>query len=331
MDEYPADIHIPLDLETWTSQASLKELTDIMELAALMVRDEEGRILFWSRGCELLYGWRKDEAQGRISHELLKTVFPEPLEQIKAQMRYGRHWQGELVHTRRDAGKIIVASQWLPSLDAQGHLIRILEGNNDVTERNRAEENLERQSRRLELLSEIASHFLFTDEAAATIQKIFHTLKGQVPVDVFFNFLVNNEGNALWLQSYAGIPEEIGRQISHLEFGQAVCGTVAATCQPLALTFIQDCADPMVDLVKSFGVRAYACNPLLVEDRLLGTLSFGSRTTDVFTTEELAFFQTLSRYMSLALDRWNLLKATRLGPQNWKNASQNALPVWRTA
>lgn len=311
MAEYPLDIHKPLDQEMWASEVSLKELTEIIELAALMVRDEEGRILFWSRGCEAMYGWRKAEAEGRVSHELLQTTFPEPLGQIEAQMRCGRLWQGELIHTTRDGGRITVASQWMPSLDDQNRLLRILECNNDITKRKRAEESLAHQSRRLELLSEIASHFLFADEPAATIQKIFHKLKPLVPVDVFFNFLVKDEGDGLWLHSYSGIPEEIGRQVSQLEFGQAVCGTVAATRQPLALNFVQDSADPMADLVKGFGVRTYACNPLLVEDRLLGTLSFGSRTKDSFTVEELDFFRALSRYTALALDRWNLLKATR--------------------
>ena len=31
-------------------------------------------------------------------------------------------------------------------------------------------------------------------------------------------------------------------------------------------------------LVKSYGIQAYACHPLPVEGRVLGTLSFGTRT-----------------------------------------------------
>ena len=79
--------------------------------------------------------------------------------------------------------------------------------------------------------------------------------------------------------------------ITRLEFGQAVCGTVALRRRPIVATHIQQSDEPMVQLVKSFGIRAYACNPLLAGDRLLGTLSFASRTKDEFDADEVAFLK----------------------------------------
>ena len=35
-------------------------------------------------------------------------------------------------------------------------------------------------------------------------------------------------------------------------------------------------------LVKSYGIQAYACHPLMVEGRVLGTLSFGTRNRSQF-------------------------------------------------
>ena len=42
----------------------------------VFVRDMNDIITYWNRGAEELYGWRRDEAIGQVSHRLMKTVFP---------------------------------------------------------------------------------------------------------------------------------------------------------------------------------------------------------------------------------------------------------------
>jgi signal transduction histidine kinase len=67
----------------------------------------------------------------------------------------------------------------------------------------------------------------------------------------------------------------------------------------------------MVQLVKSLGLRAYACNPLIAGGRLLGTLSFASRSRDSFEREEIEFLETISHYVTLAYERLRLIDRLR--------------------
>jgi signal transduction histidine kinase/CheY-like chemotaxis protein len=92
-----------------------------------------------------------------------------------------------------------------------------------------------------------------------------------------------------------------------LEFGQDICGAVALNRRPIVATHIQQSDDPKAQLVKSLGMRAYACNPLLVGQRLLGTLAFGSRAKDRFDAEEVAFIETICHYVTVAYERLRLL------------------------
>jgi len=85
---------------------------------SVMVRTMEGRINSWNRGAAELYGWGTEEAIGRISHELLQTRFPKPLEEIETELVRKRRWEGKLVHTTRDGGRVVVASRW--ALDSEG-------------------------------------------------------------------------------------------------------------------------------------------------------------------------------------------------------------------
>ena len=80
---------------------------------SLMERTISGTIRFWDHGAEELYGWKKEEAIGKVSHKLLQTQFPESLEEINDQLlQYGR-WQGKLVHVTRDGRRVEVVSEWI--------------------------------------------------------------------------------------------------------------------------------------------------------------------------------------------------------------------------
>jgi PAS domain S-box-containing protein len=57
-------------------------------------------------------------------------------------------WEGELRHTRRDGSQVIVASRWSLQRDPDGRPVAILESNNDITERKRAEADLRESERR---------------------------------------------------------------------------------------------------------------------------------------------------------------------------------------
>jgi PAS domain S-box-containing protein len=108
---------------------------------AIVVRALDGRIRYWNHGAETLYGWSKDEAIGRVTHDLLKTVFPAPFEDIQKALRENRRWQGELQHTVRSKGTVTVSSRWAVR-EAENQQIEILEINRDITAQKKVEEEL---------------------------------------------------------------------------------------------------------------------------------------------------------------------------------------------
>ena len=103
------------------------------ELLPLMVRDVNGRIYFWNSSAEARYGWPSTRAVGNVSHNLLHTIFPEPLEVINNELLSRGIWKGELIHTRADGSQVKVASRWVLSRDAQGRMCTVLEVNDNFT------------------------------------------------------------------------------------------------------------------------------------------------------------------------------------------------------
>jgi PAS domain S-box-containing protein len=131
----------------------LRERANLLDLThdTVFVRDMNDVITYWNRGAEELYGWTSEEALGQVTHQLTRTIFPEPLDQINAKLLRTGHWEGELIHTKRDGTRVVVATRWSLQRDEQGRPCAILETNNDVTERKEAEEALRRSRDEFEI------------------------------------------------------------------------------------------------------------------------------------------------------------------------------------
>ncbi len=130
--------------------ATLREQAQMLDLANVLARDLEDRIILWNAGMEKMYGWSKSEALGRVSHELFRSILPMPVEKIRAILLQQGRWEGELRHFRKDGRQIVVATQWVLHTDGEGKPAAILELNNDVTERREAEDQIRRMNAELE-------------------------------------------------------------------------------------------------------------------------------------------------------------------------------------
>ncbi|MFZ1802876.1 MAG: SGNH hydrolase domain-containing protein [Nitrospira sp.] len=101
---------------------------------ALMVRNLDGTIRYWSDGAKKLYGWAPHDALGTTSHQLLKTVFPVPLDVIEEELRTKGRWEGQLVHVLRDGSRVTVVSHWVTeqSTHSQDGSIKVIEVNSPL-------------------------------------------------------------------------------------------------------------------------------------------------------------------------------------------------------
>lgn len=133
----------------------------------VILRDMNDAIIFWNRGAEKMYGWTKAEVMGKSVHILLQTQFPQPSEQITAELLRSDRWDGELVNTRRDGSKIVVSSHAALLRSPQGEPLATFEIRSDITPRKLIEEKLaafaiqvQRSNRELEDFAAVASHDL---------------------------------------------------------------------------------------------------------------------------------------------------------------------------
>jgi PAS domain S-box-containing protein len=163
---------------------------------------------------EKMYGWTKPEALGKISHELLGTEFEQPMESIRTFLMEQGHWEGELVHKRKDGARIVVASQWVLHKDERGRPTAILEINNDITERKLAEKEVVRMNAALEqrVLERTAELTAANRELEAFTYSVAHDLRAPLRhIDAFTRIL--NEDFA------ENLPAEARRYLENIRRG----------------------------------------------------------------------------------------------------------------
>jgi PAS domain S-box-containing protein len=118
----------------------LRDQADLLEQTydAILIRSPGGRIEYWNRGAEALYGYSRDDALGQRSHDLLRTR-PRAggVEDMEATLLRDGRWEGVLEHTCSDGRHIVTESRQVLVRGLEG--ARILEANRDVTARVDAE------------------------------------------------------------------------------------------------------------------------------------------------------------------------------------------------
>jgi PAS domain S-box-containing protein len=133
----------------------MQRQAEMLDLASepIFAWDMERGIIFWNKAAAETYGYAREEAISRSSHELLSTTHPKGIAHIReALVREGR-WDGELLHTTRDGRRIVMESRMALVTTRSGDRL-VLESCRDITARRAAEEGF-RQAQKMEAVGQL--------------------------------------------------------------------------------------------------------------------------------------------------------------------------------
>lgn len=194
----------------------------------------------------------------------------------------------------------------------------------DVTQRERQALTLRRQQEYDRLLSSSLALLLESDRPLEMAAELFPRIAAPLKLEAYFNFLVAPGTTEMRLHAAGGIAPEVRRALNLADVnGPGPCSRCALLRKPLVVSHVQGSAEPHTELIRKIGLRAYAGFPLLVGERLLGTLSFGSYSRDVVAAEEIAFLGKIAQYLALAIDRAFREQALREAKLSLSHQAQN--------
>jgi PAS domain S-box-containing protein len=149
-------------------ESEREQLFNLIDLTAVIVRDLDGTIRLWSRGCDRLFGWTAADAVGQVSHELLHTVYPGSRAQVEDLLLHDGEWTGELRHGGKAGAEVVVLARKILRRDADGRPM-ILEILTDITALRQSETALRESRANLASVVETAAECIIVANAGGSI------------------------------------------------------------------------------------------------------------------------------------------------------------------
>jgi PAS domain S-box-containing protein len=185
-------------------QAGLLDAVD----QAVIATDTEGIITYWNRFAEGLYGWSAPEVIGRNILDVTRAQgSPRAAAEMRSRWQHGERWTGECLVQHRDGRNFPVLVTDSPIYNSQEVLIGVVRVSLDITERKRAEEELEQRvverTRQLtavneELRKEIIERKRAEEEREQLLTREQMARAGAVAAQHRFRDLVNSIEGIVW-------------------------------------------------------------------------------------------------------------------------------------
>ena len=140
------------------AENKIREQAALLDQAheAITVRDLEGRLLYWNRGAQQLYGWSAAEVLCRVAEEFFAKEKAAQFGPIKERVLQSAEWAGELNNVTKAGQKLVVMSRWTLIRDEGQQPKSILIIDTDVTEQKKLEAQFFR-AQRMDSLGILAS------------------------------------------------------------------------------------------------------------------------------------------------------------------------------
>ena len=132
---------------TETSETRADEILNLIH-ESVIAYDLDHRITFWSAGAERLYGWTRQDVIGRKAEEVLEWTSAVLCDEILVELFAAGQWQGEFERKTKSGALILVEVNLALRRDAAGEPVEIIATSKDITDRRRAEQELEQSERR---------------------------------------------------------------------------------------------------------------------------------------------------------------------------------------
>ncbi len=278
--------------------------------------DPDCRYRWVNRSYEHWFGLKPQDLQGQTVWEALGQPVWEAVRPYIERALAGETVTYEQEMRFARGGTRWVRATYTPDKDEAGHVRGFVAHALDVTERRQVQIERERllaeveRARQLgETLNRIHALLASSLDVDATMQGVLAEASRGLGLDA--GSFAWREGEHWTMRYVHGLPQElVGRTFSDQEFGLSTWAVQHR--EVLVVDDLQSGPRPGADTARGLGLRSLLLIPLLLQEQVIGVLSFDSSTAPVhFNSAQVDFARKLGVALSLALENARLYEQAR--------------------
>ena len=154
---------------------------------SVVATDLEGRILYWGRGAEKLYGYKAEEVLGKPYRNFAGASEPPDEAAFRKEILAKGSWQGEHLQKNRGGGTFWTSTFISLVRDERGQPTGYIGIDQDVTERKQVENALKQSEKRFRQVAETAGEWIWEMDAAGVYtysNPVVETILGYSPEEL---------------------------------------------------------------------------------------------------------------------------------------------------
>jgi PAS domain S-box-containing protein len=296
-------------------EQDLQRQADLLNLAneAIFARQLNGRIIYWNRGAEQLYGYSQSDAIGAFTNDLLATEFPKGWDHFGSSLIQTGEWSGELKQKTKDGRCIEVESRFKLIDDRAGGYM-ILECNRDISQRKQS-------ARRLATEHQVSLVLAESETPEAAWGKIIEIMGAGLEWDAGTFWLVNKQSQMLeCLKIWRGAGCEARPALPR---GMGLPGRVWQSEKPIWISdIVKEASTLQMSLPVEDNVRAVFAFPIKLRNEVLGVIEFFSTTVRAPSDDVLKTVQAISGEIGQFAERMRAEAALRQSEEHLRNQAQ---------
>ncbi|HET89322.1 MAG TPA: PAS domain S-box protein [Chloroflexi bacterium] len=274
---------------------------------SVIATDLQGRVTYWSKGAEALYGYSSEEALGHPITLIVESSAEEEESRMQQVMEAGV-WSGEYVQRRKDGSTFwadAVISLVTDGMDRPSGMIGI---HRDITERKLAEEELEQRNKELLALNTIATTISQSLDVRNMLEVSLRQVLNVIDIDAGWIQLVDGyaEQPPLVIHRVSSPPQM--KEWATTALGPRVMGKLVQSEQPIVVPDIS--AEPWINDGTSSppGIRTLVCVPIQSNKKVLGALGIFSQAPRPVYPPEVHLLTAIGHQIGAAIDNARLVQ-----------------------